>query len=379
MHYWVASFWAFASESDPGNGKVLTKRPKFYVLKVMSLPTQASPHMSRVDLPSHSLRWAVALALGIGLAACSDKPAPTTAAAPAATAVADAAADQAAQQQAAALAALSVDELKTRGRQALREQRIYTPAGNNAMEYYIALRKKSAKPDASAESALMDLQPYAVIAAEQALGREDFAEAERLRNLIAAADPQAPSLARIAAAIAKGKQAAAQRQTTADTRTAEQIKADETARLKAIADAKATQAAAAAALAAQAAARPVEQAPDPVQQAAPPPQPAAPVASAPPPPRPSQPAPAPARAANELVPISTPQPAYPPEAQRSGTSGEVTITFTVNSDGGVSNIDIVSAKPRGVFERNVQSAVRRWKFEPISGTQTVTRTFNFAR
>ena len=55
-----------------------------------------------------------------------------------------------------------------RGRQALREQRIYTPAGDNAMEYYIALRKKSDKPDASAESALMDLQPYAVIAAEQA-------------------------------------------------------------------------------------------------------------------------------------------------------------------------------------------------------------------
>ena len=60
------------------------------------------------------------------------------------------------------------------------------------MEYYIALRKKSDKPDASAESALMDLQPYAVIAAEQAIGREDFLEAERLRALIAAADPQAP-------------------------------------------------------------------------------------------------------------------------------------------------------------------------------------------
>jgi protein TonB len=187
-------------------------------------------------------------------------------------------------------------------------------------------------------------------------------------------------LQRISDAITKGKLAVAQRQTQADTRTAEQIKADETAKLKAAQEAKANQAAAAAAAAALAAARPPApaQAPaqQPVQQEAPPP---APVVSAPPPAQRPAPSQAPARSANDLVPISTPQPAYPPEAARSGTAGEVTISFTVNTDGSVSNIDIVSARPRGVFERNVQSAVRRWRFEPISGSQTVTRTFNFAR
>lgn len=333
--------------------------------------------MSSVHLSPPSLRWAIALALGFGLAACSQKPAPTatTPAAPA-TAAAEAAANQVAQQQAAALAALSVDELKTRGRDALREQRIYTPAGNNAMEYYIALRKKSAKPDASAESALMDLQPYAVIAAEQALGREDFVEAERLRSLIAAADPQAPSLARIGEAIAKGKEAAALRLTADATKTADQAKADEAARLKAEQDAKLAKAAPTP-IPAAAAPRPVEAAPTPAPQAANPPP--APVAATAPPPRPTPAASAPARGGSELVPVSTPQPAYPPEAQRSGTAGEVVVSFTVNSDGSVSNIDIVSARPRGVFERNVQAAVRRWKFQPISGSQTVTRTFNFAR
>lgn len=333
--------------------------------------------MSSVHLSPPSLRWAIALALGFGLAACSQKPAPTAAtpAAPAAAA-AEAAANQVAQQQAAALAALSVDELKTRGRDALREQRIYTPAGNNAMEYYIALRKKSAKPDASAESALMDLQPYAVIAAEQALGREDFVEAERLRSLIAAADPQAPSLARIGEAIAKGKEAVALRLTADATKTADQAKADEAARLKAEQEAKLAKAAPTP-LPAATAPRPVETAPTPAPQAASPPPP--PVAAAAPPPRPTPAAPAPARGGSELVPISTPQPIYPPEAQRSGTAGEVVVSFTVNSDGSVSNIDVVSARPRGVFERNVQAAVRRWKFQPISGSQTVTRTFNFAR
>ena len=55
------------------------------------------------------------------------------------------------------------------------------------------------------------------------------------------------------------------------------------------------------------------------------------------------------------------------------------MSFTVNSDGSVSNVEIVSAKPRGVFERNVQTAVRKWRVQPISGSQNVTRTFNFAR
>lgn len=331
--------------------------------------------MSQVKPVPFSLRWAIALALGFGLAACSNKPAPTEGATATAPAAAEAAANQAAQQQAAALAALSTEELRTRGRQALREQRIYTPAGDNAMEYYIALRRKSDKPDASAESALMDLQPYAVIAAEQALGREDFVEAERLRNLISAADPQAPSLARIGDAITRGKLAAAQRQTQDATRTAEQAKAEEAARLKAVQDAKAAQLAAATQPAAAAPA-PTAAAPAP-QAAATAPPPVA--AAAPTAPRPAPAAAAPARSGGDLVAISTPQPVYPPAAQRAGTAGEVVVSFTVNSDGSVSDINIVSARPRGVFDRNVQTAVRRWKFQPISGTQTVTRTFNFAR
>jgi len=334
--------------------------------------------MSSAKAPTNSLRWAIALALGLGLAACSDKPEPA-APATAAAAAAEAAVGQAAQQQAAALAALSADELKTRGRQALREQRIYSPAGNNAMEYYIALRKKSDKPDASAESALMDLQPYAVIAAEQAIGRADFLEAERLRLLIQAADPQAPSLSRIADAIAKGKALAAQQAPAEDTRTPAQIAAEEAARQKAQDDARALQAAAAAAAqqreAEAAAAQPAPTQAPPQQQTQAP----EPVVAAPPVQRPTPQAAAPRPAANELVAISTPQPAYPPDAARSKTAGQVVVSFTVNSDGSVSDIDVISARPRGVFERNVQAAVRRWKFQPIAGSQTVTRTFDFAQ
>jgi protein TonB len=333
--------------------------------------------MSVVRPSTTSLRWAIVLGLGLGLSACGDKPAAPPAAAQAAAA--DAAVSQAAQAQAAALAALSIDELRNRGRQALREQRIYAPAGNNAIEYYVALRKKSAKPDASAESALMDLSPYAVIAAEQAITRGDFNEAERLRQLIAAADPQAPSLARIADSIAKGRAAIAAAPPPPTEKTPEQLRAEQLAREKAAADAKALQAQAAAA-AAQRQTEAAAPAPAPVQQQQAPPPAPEPVVQAPPRPAPTQAAPSrPAPPSGELVPISTPQPAYPPEAARAGTAGEVVLSFTVNTDGSVSNIDIVSAKPRGVFERNAQAAVRRWRFQPIASPQSVTRTFSFSR
>ncbi len=311
-----------------------------------------------------SLRWAIVLVLGASLAACNkdQAPAPATAAAPVVATVPDAAAQAAAAQQAAALAAMPAEELKKRGADALREQRLYSPAGNNAMEYYIALRKKSDKPNASAESALIDLEPYAVIAAEQAITREDFVEADRLHNLIASADAQAPALGRIADAILKGKQAVALRQQQVTTQTDQAAKTAEAARLQAQQQAQ------------QAAATP---APTPVAPTPPPPAPVrappvetapAPVVSAPPPP---------ARNSSTLVQVYAPQPAYPPDARRSGTTGEVVVTFTVNTDGSVGNVDITSARPRGVFERNVRAAVARWKFQPIDSPQTVTRTFSF--
>ena len=79
------------------------------------------------------------------------------------------------------------------------------------------------------------------------------------------------------------------------------------------------------------------------------------------------------------MPISTPQPAYPPEAMRAGTTGEVVISFTVNTDGSVSNVELVSAKPRGVFERNVQSTVRRWRYQPLAKTAAPAYSAEHAR
>ncbi len=325
---------------------------------------------------SRALRWGIALALGLTLAACSkDEPATSapSAAAPAQPAgptAEELAAQQAAEAAKAALANLSVDELRSRGSQALREQRLYAPAGDSAMEYYLALREKSEKPDASAESALIDLMPYAIIAAEQAIGREDFAEAERLRALIAKTDAQAPALPRITDAIAKGQAGAADRVAQEAAREEQRIRDAEAAAQRAAAEA-----AAAAAAPATPTPAPAQPAPAPVTppavaaQPTPPPaaQPAAPVAATP--------APAPRR--STPVGVRTPQPSYPREAARSGVTGEVTVEISIAANGTVTDVRVIRAQPRGQFDRAVLTTVRGWQFEPMDAPATMTRTFTF--
>lgn len=272
---------------------------------------------------------------------------------------------EAAEATASALANLTDAELREKGNTALREQRLYAPAGDNAMEYYLALRQKSAKPDVSAESALIDLMPYALIASEQAINESDFTEAERLLELMGRTDPEAPSLNRIRDAIASGRTAAADR---------ERQDAERAARERVAAEQRAREEANAAATAAAAPA-PAEPTPAPAEPTPAPVRPApAPVAAAP------APAPAPAapvRTGGAPRPISTPQPPYPREAARTRASGTVTVQYTIGADGRVTNVQIVRARPRGLFDRTVTQTVSSWRFEATGETTTQTRTFDF--
>ncbi|MDQ3270041.1 MAG: energy transducer TonB, partial [Pseudomonadota bacterium] len=79
----------------------------------------------------------------------------------------------------------------------------------------------------------------------------------------------------------------------------------------------------------------------------------------------------------DLRPLSTPAPKFPTEALRSGQSGEVQVEFTVNADGSVGNVRVVQSNPARVFDREAISAVRRWRFQPISAPLTTRRTIGF--
>ena len=298
------------------------------------------------------------------------------AAAPGAAAGAAATTEQAAPQATAAqkVGAMSVDQLRDAAGQALRQQRLYAPEGDNAMEYYLALREKEPS-DPAVSSALTDLMPYILIATEQSIGREDIVEAKRLYALMEKTDDTAPALPRLKAAIATAETAAVARAeaekadaAAAAVRQAELEKqriADQQTQQKAAAEAFAQQQEAErrAAAARQAATqRAAAQRPEP--------------AATTPAPAPVTPAPAP-RVANTLRPISTPGPDYPREAQRRRRAGSVEVEFTVDVDGSVSNARVVNADPPRVFDREALQAVNRWRFQPVSSPITTRRTFQF--
>ncbi|WP_315385373.1 energy transducer TonB [uncultured Stenotrophomonas sp.] len=336
--------------------------------------------MSHVNTNAKA-RLLVPLTLVVALAACSGKDETATPAAP--TAAAPAAAPAATPAPAPAVSAkvqsMGTEELRELASKALRENRMYAPAGDNAMEYYLALREKT-PDDASIKSALTDLQPYVLIAAEQSLAREDFTEGQRLVALIEKVDPNAAALPRLKTGITKGTEIALKR-TQEET---DKVKKDAENKTKQLADQQrqqqASEAEAAKQIAAQqdaarreserqdgerqaAARREAEQR----QQAAA----AAQAAAA------RAPAAAPAAAAT-LRPISTPAPRYPADALRSGTSGEVLVEITVGTDGSVTNARVLRATPARIFDREALGAVKKWKFEPVAAPTTTRRTLAFA-
>lgn len=58
------------------------------------------------------------------------------------------------------------------------------------------------------------------------------------------------------------------------------------------------------------------------------------------------------------------EPRYPVDALRSGVEGEVELEFTVLPDGSVTDVAVVRAEPRGVFEQQARQAIHRWQFIP---------------
>nr|WP_199171541.1 MULTISPECIES: energy transducer TonB [Luteimonas] len=324
----------------------------------------------------------VCLVAGLGACGSQEEPvAPADTPAAAASAVQAQAVEEAAkaQQQAdASLAGLSVEQLRTEANKAYQESRLYSPVGESAMEYYLALRDKEAG-DAAASSALIDLLPMTVIATEQSRDRGDFAEARRLLGLIERADAAHPAVERLRASIVAAEEENARRaeeqKLTAEQETQRQEQLErERAQQQQQAQATAAQALAQQQAAEQEANREAAARAETARQeaarqqaAAPPPAAAAPTPAAPAAATPAQ-----------LRPVNTPAPRYPPEALRAGTSGEVQVEFTVGVDGSVTNARVVRADPPRTFDREALNAVRRWRFEPVPAPVTTRRSIGFS-
>ena len=340
----------------------------------MSLSQSMSP-LAPDARPAH-LRLALGVLLVVAISACGKK----EDAAPAATGAEPAATQPVqppAQAVSAEVAALSADDLRKKATEAYQESKLYAPAGDNAMEYYLALRDKL-PGDPGVSSALTDLMPMTVIATEQSRDRGDFDEAQRLYGLIEKADKSHPSLPRLKASIAAAQEAeikrAEEQKLSAEEEAAKKIQLEkerlaqqqqqQQQAAEQLANQQAEQAAAAKREADQKAAAQREADQKAAQQRAA-----------------QQAAPKPVEkatvSASDLRPISTPAPRYPIDALRAGQSGEVQVEFTVAADGSVSSARVVRSDPPRVFDREAVAAVKRWRFEPIGTPVTTRRTIGF--
>ncbi|MCD8456903.1 energy transducer TonB [Xylella taiwanensis] len=293
---------------------------------------------------------------------------------------------------------MAMDQLHEAATQALRDNRMYAPAGNNAVEYYLALREKQPQ-DPIVNSALTDLLPYTLIAAEQSINRKDFTEARRLVDLIEKVDPNAPAFPRLKQAVMgkmHTKKSESQeigennykKQTSQQTResVAEQrervhqeiTEFERPAPTKREVEQHTTQIGAPVAV-------PILIPPSTTTQG-PTTAPVSTTAQTPPtsitaPATAQGPAltPIPVRApvVATLHAISTPAPSYPTEALRAGISGEVVVEIKVGTDGSVTNARVVQSTPPRVFDREALHTVKSWKFEPVKAMVTTRRTLSF--
>ena len=268
--------------------------------------------------------------------------------------------------------------LRAAASRALAEQRLYAPAGDNAVEHYLALRVL-APGDRDVETALLELLPYALIGSEQAIARADFVEARRLVALVQRVDAQLPALSRLRDQLL-AEEAGSRRAAERAAREAEEAaRRQEAARLAA--------AAPPAPAATSVVAPETPRGPAPVQAAR-----AAtdatdarssPVASAPlPAPRPAgTPPPSTARRPEATAPLprllSAPQPRYPLVALRRKLEGDVVLELRIEADGRVGQARVVSADPPGAFDEAAVAAASRWRFEPGPGAVTTRQLLRF--
>lgn len=85
---------------------------------------------------------------------------------------------------------------------------------------------------------------------------------------------------------------------------------------------------------------------------------------------------------DDLVPVSSARPRYPRSAAARKIEGWVELIFIINGNGRVSDIRVLDASPRGIFEDAAVAAMSRWLYNPyyVNGEKVAreaTQLFRF--
>ena len=67
---------------------------------------------------------------------------------------------------------------------------------------------------------------------------------------------------------------------------------------------------------------------------------------------------------SEVIALLKVEPDYPRKAAQQGIEGWVKLEFTVQEDGKVTDIKVLEAEPRRIFDKAAKRAIERWKFKP---------------
>lgn len=247
---------------------------------------------------------------------------------------------------------LDLNELLAQARAAINQQRYLSPAGNNAVEFYLrALEKQPGDPVAT--EALREIFPFATNSVDQAINKRDFIEAQRQIDLLAKADPTNFTLT-----ILRSKLDAQRK--LLDREQEKQLSEQQAHLTK--------QKSAAARLAAdRLAAGRAQQVEPPSRQEAPPRSAALPAQKAPETARAeAAPRAATVAAPTQAVKISTVNPRYPTQAARAKQEGYVIVAFIVTPEGTTTNVRVTDSRPIHVFDRAAIDAVERWRFKPAT-------------